>query len=94
MQGQSAGEPFNVLPDLTRERHVLKLRALDARLAGESYRTIAEVLFGYRPRSKRDWEIDPLKNKVRRLVADARQLMLGGYRALLHYPVKPKRHRD
>ena len=43
-------------------------RALDARLDGDSYRTIAEVLLGFRG-TKEDFENDPRKNKARRLVA-------------------------
>lgn len=78
------------LPDTMRQRHILMLRALDARLTGASYRTIAEVMFAFRSRTKRDWEIDPLKNRTRRLVADALRLMRGGYLQLLHYPVKQR----
>lgn len=68
--------------------HILTLRALDARLRGESYRTIAEVLLGFRG-TKEDFESDPRKNKARRLVAHGIKMMRGGYRLLLHYPIKP-----
>ena len=61
------------------------------RQCGESYRTIAEVLLGFRG-TKTDWEGDPRKNKARRLVASGQRLMRGGYRTLLHYPIKlPRR---
>lgn len=38
--------------------------------------------------TKEDWEIDPRKNHARRLVAHGIKMMRGGYRLLLHYPVK------
>jgi hypothetical protein len=79
------------MPDQLRELHILTLRALDARQYGESYRTIAEVLLGFHG-TKTDWEGDPRKNKARRLVASGQRLMRGGYRTLLHYPIKlPRR---
>ncbi len=81
------GPPIGVLPDQLREWHVLSLRALDARLRGESYRVIAEVLLGFQG-TKEDFEGDPSKNKARRLVAHGIKMMRGGYRLLLHYPVK------
>lgn len=57
------------LPPQTRSRHVLTLRALDGKLDGASYRQIAEALLGFHGR-KADWETDPRKNQIRRLVAD------------------------
>lgn len=91
LHGRSPGRPFRAMPDQLRELHILTLRALDARQCGESYRTIAEVLLGFRG-TKTDWEGDPRKNKARRLVASGQRLMRGGYRTLLHYPIKlPRR---
>jgi len=75
------------LPPQTRNRHVLTLRALDAKLDGASYRQMAEALLGFHGR-KADWETDPRKNQIRRLVADGLHYMRGGYRDLLHYPVR------
>ena len=75
------------MPAQLRRFHILSLRALDARLRGESYRTIAEVLLGFRG-SKEDWEVDPRKNQARRLVAHGLKMMRGGYRLLLHYPIR------
>lgn len=75
------------MPDQLRQLHILTLRALDARQYGESYRTIAEVLLGFHG-TKTDWESDPRKNKARRLVASGQRMMRGGYRTLLHYPIK------
>jgi hypothetical protein len=75
------------MPAQLRRFHTRSLRALDARLRSESYRTIAEVLLGFRG-TKEDWEIDPRKNQARRLVAHGLNMMRGGYRLLLHYPIK------
>jgi len=73
-----------------RQLHILSLRVLDTKLHGESHRTIAEMLFGFRG-GKTDWENDPCRNKTRRLVAHGLAMMRGGYRLLLHYPVKRRR---
>lgn len=87
LKGRTPGPDFRSLPAQLRQWHILSLRALDARLRGESYRTIAEVLLGFRG-AKEDFESDPSKNKVRRLVAHGIRMMRGGYRLLLHYPIK------
>jgi hypothetical protein len=85
--GRAPGPDFRAMPAQTRQFHILSLRALDARLRGESYRTIAEVLLGFHG-TKEDWEVDPRKNKARRLVVHGIKMMRGGYRLLLHYPIK------
>ncbi len=90
LNGRPPGPPFRVMPHQLRQLHILTLRVVDARLAGASYRTIAEILLGFSG-SKTDWENDPRKNKVRRLAASGKHMMLGGYRALLHYPIKLRR---
>ncbi len=87
LNGRRPGPDFRRMPAQTRQLHILSLRALDARLRGESYRAIAEVLLGFHG-TKEDWEIDPRRNKVRRLVAHGIRMMKGGYRLLLHYPVR------
>jgi hypothetical protein len=60
------------------------LVALDGRLAGRSYRDIAEVLYGYE-RIGPYWTDDTrgFKSKVRRAVENGLTLMNGGYHALL-----------
>jgi hypothetical protein len=60
------------------------LVALDGRLAGRSYRDIAEVLYGYE-RIGPHWTDDSrgFKSKVRRAVESGLALMNGGYWALL-----------
>jgi hypothetical protein len=90
LNGRNPGHAFRAMPDQLRQFHILSLRALDAHLRGESYRTIAEVLLGFHG-AKEDWEIDPRKNQSRRLVAHGLRMMHGGYRILLHYPVKLRR---
>ncbi|WP_408744112.1 DUF2285 domain-containing protein [Acetobacter orientalis] len=84
---RSEGRWAHDFPQQTRDRHILILRSLDGRAAGASYRKLAEVLLGFRGR-KDDWENDPRKNQVRRLVADGRHYVLGGYRDLLRYPIR------
>lgn len=88
-KGRSPGPDFRAMPAQLRHFHILSLRALDARQRGESYRGIAEILLGFRG-SKEDWENDPRKNQVRRLVGNGLKMMRGGYRLLLHYPIKPR----
>lgn len=90
LNGRSPGRPFRAMPAQLRQLHILTLRALDAYQHGESYRTIAEVLLGFRG-TKTNWESDPRKNKARRLVASGQRMMRGGYRTLLHYPIKLRR---
>lgn len=85
--GRSEGRWAHDFPQQTRDRHILILRALDGRADGASYRKLAEVLLGFRGR-KVDWESDPRKNQVRRLVADGRYYVRGGYRELLRYPIR------
>lgn len=87
LNGRAPGPDFRTMPAQLRRFHIMSLRALDARLRSESYRTIAEVLLGFRG-TKEDWEVDPRKNRARRLVAHGQKMMRGGYRLLLHYPIK------
>nr|WP_248845945.1 DUF2285 domain-containing protein [Acetobacter senegalensis] len=85
--GRPEGRWAHDFPQQTRDRHILMLRALDGRAAGASYRKLAEVLLGFGGR-KGDWENDPRKNQVRRLVVDGRYYVRGGYRELLRYPIR------
>ncbi len=66
-----------------RRRLKLVLRALDAHLAGESYRTIAYGLFPGRVPHDIAWRSHPLRSFTIRLVRDGRALMQGGYLRLL-----------
>ena len=82
------GQPRRSRPArLTRQRHqrlTLALRALDARLAGESYRAIGQGLFGRtRILAGPDWKTHDLRDRTIRLVRAGLALMRGGYRDLL-----------
>lgn len=87
LNGRPPGPAFRTMPDQLRYYLVLCLRALDAKLGGASYRTIAEVLLGFRG-TKEDWENDRRKSQARRMVAKGMNMMRGGYKSLLHYPIK------
>ncbi|WP_206612792.1 DUF2285 domain-containing protein [Paenirhodobacter populi] len=91
VEGRRPGPEFRAMPAQLRNWHILSLRALDARLHGASHRTIAEALLGFSG-TKEDWEVDPRKSKARRLVAHGIKMMRGGYRLLLHYPIKVDGH--
>lgn len=67
-----------------RERLILALRALDGHIAGESYRVIAQVLFGARrvPIGA-GWKTHDLRDRTIRLVRMGTKLMQGGYLDLL-----------
>jgi hypothetical protein len=72
-----------------RSKLKLILRALDGRLAGCSYRAIAEVLFG--PSSVpagRNWAHDNLRCRTRRLCQRGSDLMHGEYLDLMRYPLQ------
>src|ERR1700730_11327208 len=84
LQGKSPLLPRDRLTRLGRARLVLKLRALDARLAGETYREIALVLSaGSRRLEDRTWKSHDLRSWIIRLVKDGERLMRGGYRDLV-----------
>jgi hypothetical protein len=72
-------------------RRTLTLRALDGALAGASYRTIADVLFGTERVGAEPWKTSSLRGQVLRLVAEGRRLMEDGYREFLK---QPKRQRS
>ena len=67
-----------------RQRLILALRALDGRIEGNSYRAIAENLFGRARIPERGWKTHDLRNRTIRLVHTGISLMRGDYLALLH----------
>ncbi|MGF6312548.1 MULTISPECIES: DUF2285 domain-containing protein [unclassified Bradyrhizobium] len=67
----------------TRHRHILALRAVDGWLEGNSYRNIAQGLFGKPRIPDRGWKTHDLRSRTIRLVQMGLRLMRGGYRALL-----------
>jgi hypothetical protein len=83
-----SGRPHRHPPDrLTRQRRRrlgLALRALDGRLAGESYRVIAAGLFSdARVPAGPGWKTHDLRDRTIRLVRAGVELMQGGYLDLL-----------
>lgn len=52
LTSRSPGPDIRAMPAQLRQWHLLSLRALDARLHGESYRAVAEVLLGFRGERK------------------------------------------
>ena len=71
------------LPLQRRQRLILAIRALDGRIEGNSYRAIAEGLFGASRIPQQSWKTHDLRNRTIRLVQTGLSLMRGGYRALL-----------
>jgi len=65
------------------DRLITALRALDARLAGASYRAIAEALFDPRRLAAEPWKTAPLRDTVIRLARTGFTMMRGDYRNLL-----------
>lgn len=83
LNDRPTGRAFHELSPQRRQRLALVLRALDGRLEGHSYRTIAEGLFGTKRIPERAWKSDEQRNRTIRLVQTGFALMRGGYRALL-----------
>ncbi|WP_342723736.1 DUF2285 domain-containing protein [Bradyrhizobium sp. B097] len=71
-------------------RHVLALRAVDGWLEGNSYRNIAQGLFGKPRIPDRGWKTHDLRSRTIRLVQMGLRLMRGGYRDLLRHKGKGK----
>ena len=70
-----------------RTRLGLALRSLDGRLAGCSYRAIAQALFGpTRVPAGSDWKTHDLRDRTIRLCRRGLDLMRGGYLNLLRHP--------
>ena len=83
INGRRLGRSPLALPHHRRSRFVLMMRALDAWLAGHSYREIAEGLYGKERVASRSWKDGDLRSHIIRLVKSGIALMRGGYRALL-----------
>lgn len=73
-----------------RQRLILSARALDGWLQGNSYRQIADELFGSERTPWRSWKSHDLRSRTIRLVRSGLALMRGGYRALLRPPFRKK----
>ncbi|PVM92796.1 hypothetical protein DDF67_05200 [Caulobacter endophyticus] len=71
------------LTNAQRTRLAKSLFALDARLRGDSYRSIANALFGENAVREESWRTASLRAMTIRLVQAGRGLMEGGYLKLL-----------
>jgi hypothetical protein len=83
LNGHPAGPAFQEPSPHRRQRLALALRALDGRIEGNSYRMIAEGLFGATRIPDRAWKTHDLRNRTIRLVQTGFALMRGGYRTIL-----------
>jgi hypothetical protein len=88
LTGRKPGPDPGELTKDRRNRLILALRALDARLEKASYPDIAASLFDTSPISKRDWISHELRDQTGRLVRLGFSMMRGGYRQLLLYPYR------
>jgi hypothetical protein len=88
LSGRKPGPNPAALPTTRRDRFVLVLRALDARMTGVTYRDIAAGLFGPQSVPDRAWKTHDLRDRVIRLVRFGVSMREGGYRQLLLYPVR------
>ncbi|WP_352527062.1 MULTISPECIES: DUF2285 domain-containing protein [unclassified Mesorhizobium] len=86
LNGRAASSSYGALPQQTKTRHILNLRAHDGHRTGATYRQLAEVLFSQEPIVPRDWRDHHLRHKVRATLRRAAFLVAGGYRDLLFYP--------
>jgi hypothetical protein len=85
LNNRPVGPVMDRLSPQGRARLVLTLRALDARQLGNSYRTIAVVLFGLKQISERAWKTHDLRSRTIRLVRSGFALIRGGYLDLLRH---------
>jgi Uncharacterized conserved protein (DUF2285) len=89
MSGRSPRPPLSE-HSRRRQQMTLVLRALDGRNEGQTYRAIAEGLFGKKQIPERAWKTHDLRNRTIRLVKRGLALMRGGYRELLRARRKDK----
>lgn len=82
LEGKAIG-PDSRLTAQKRLRFKAKLRAVDGRTNGASYREIAESLFGARRVASEPWKTSPLRDTTNRLVRDGLAMVTGGYLDLL-----------
>ncbi len=88
------GTRYGALPQQTKLRHILNLRAFDGRRARASYRQLAGELLSRQSIAPRDWRDHHLRHKVRAMLRRADRLIAGGYRELLLYPQSRSRRTD
>lgn len=86
LNGRPPGPGYGAVPQQTKAKHILNLRAHDARRAGATYREIAQVLLLRESIAPRDWRDHHLRHKVRAILRRSDRLVAGGYRDLPFYP--------
>ncbi|WP_229184889.1 DUF2285 domain-containing protein [Bradyrhizobium oropedii] len=90
LEQRPLGPSPHALPIQTSHRLILALRAADGWLEGNSYRKIAQGLFGAHRIPDRGWKTCDLRSRIIRLVKMGLRLIRGGYRALLRHKRKDK----
>ena len=88
LRGRNPGPNPAALSQQRRNRLILALRALDARLEKVSYRQIADALFHLGRMSTTEWVTHELRDQTIRLARLGLKLMNGGYRDLLLHPYR------
>ncbi len=83
---RSGYAPPTGLASAQRQRLERALRALDGSLNQESYRSIAEQIFGAEAVDGAGWKTTTIRDATIRLVQTGRRLMRGGYLKLLRRP--------
>ncbi len=83
LERRPLGQPPLAMPALKQRRLILALRAVDGWQEGNSYRQIAQGLFGSHRVAERAWKTDDLRSRTIRLVKLGRRLMRLRWRALL-----------
>ncbi|MEK9281112.1 DUF2285 domain-containing protein [Bradyrhizobium sp. ISRA442] len=83
LERRALGMPPLALPALKQRRLILALRAVDGWHEGNSYRQIAQGLFGNHRIAERAWKTGDLRSRTIRLVKLGRRLMRLRWRALL-----------
>ncbi|MBG6200196.1 hypothetical protein IWQ48_001314 [Labrenzia sp. EL_13] len=83
LEGKEIGPDSRLTPQ-KRLRFKSKLRAVDGRSGGATYREIAESLFGASRVASEPWKTSPLRDTTIRLVRDGLAMVAGGYLDLLH----------
>jgi hypothetical protein len=84
LERRPLGTPALARSVLRQRRFILSLRALDGSLEGNSYREIAQGLFGMHRIPRLGWKTHDLRSQTIRLVKTGRRLMRLGCRALFH----------
>ncbi|WP_244481980.1 DUF2285 domain-containing protein [Bradyrhizobium pachyrhizi] len=90
LEQRPVGPPPLAQSIASRHRHSFALRGVDGWLEGNSYREIAQGLFGMNRIPGRGWKTHDLRSRTIRLVQMGLRLMRGGYRDLLRRKGKDK----